>query len=360
MRLGNRMVRSSNLLSLGLVLLLAGMAWADQVVMKNGDRVTGEIVKKDGESLVIKSAHFGTITLPWADVETVNAEKPLNVVLLDGETLKTTLSTTDGKVALHAPGGTQTVPPAEVVAIRDEAEQAKYERFLHPGLLDLWTVTGSLNLAGAKGNAETFTMTTPFAFSRISNSSKTTAYFNSIRSSATFDGENEQTAQAVRGGWGYSRDLTKKVFLNVFNDYEYDKFQSLDLRTVFGGGAGYNVWKGERGALSLLGGAAWNREKFDPTPEPAFVRNSAEAYWGNDFAYRLNSRTSLNQSFRMFNNLSEGGEYRVNFDSGITTTLTKWLVWNISLSDRYLSDPVPGRKANDLLYSTGLGFTFAR
>lgn len=355
-----RLALPGNLILLGLLLLSAAMAFADQVVMKNGDRVTGEIVKKDGDSLVIKSTHFGVVTLPWAEVESVNAEKPLNVVLLDGETLKATLSTKEGKVAVETPGATQAVPAAEVVTIRDEAEQAKYERFLRPGLLDLWTVTGSLNIAGAQGNAETLTITTPFVFARVSSTSKTTAYFNSIRSSATFDGNNEQTAEAVRGGWAYSRDLSKKIFLNAFNDYEYDKFQSLDLRTVFGGGAGYNVWKGERGALSLLGGGAWNREKFDPAPDPAFVRNSAEAYWGNDFAYKLNSHTSLNQSFRMFNNLSEGGEYRMNFDTGVTTALTKWLVWNISLSDRYLSNPVPGRQANDLLYSTGLGFTFAR
>lgn len=360
MRLRSLLSHSGNILLLGLLLLSNATAWADQVAMKNGDRVTGEIIKKDGESLQIKSAHFGTITLPWAEVESVNAEKPLNVVLLDGETLKATLTTTDGKVAVQAPGATQTVPPAEVVALRDDAEQAKYERFLHPGLLDLWTITGGLNLAGAKGNAETLTMTTPIVFSRISNSSKTSAYFNSIRSSATIDGNNEQTAQAVRGGWGYDRDVNKKLFVNIFNDYEYDKFQSLDLRTVFGGGLGYNLWKGERGALSLVGGGAWNREKFDPAPDPTFVRNSAEAYWGNDLAYKMNSRTSLTQSFRMFNNLSETGEYRMNFDTGINTSLTKWLVWNISLSDRYLSDAVPGRKANDLLYSTGLGFTFAR
>jgi len=30
------------------------------------------------------------------------------------------------------------------------------------------------------------------------------------------------------------------------------------------------------------------------------------------------------------------------------------------LSDRYLSNPVPGRKSNDWLYTTGLGITLAR
>ena len=106
-------------------------------------------------------------------------------------------------------------------------------------MLDLWTINGSFGIAGAKGNAKTSTLTTPFNFARISNTSKTTAYFNSIRSTATVNNVSAQTAEAVRGGWAYSHNITKKIFGNVFNDYEYDKFQSLDLRVVAGGGAGY-------------------------------------------------------------------------------------------------------------------------
>lgn len=34
---------------------LIGVAWADQVSLKNGDRVTGKIQKKDGASLTIKT-----------------------------------------------------------------------------------------------------------------------------------------------------------------------------------------------------------------------------------------------------------------------------------------------------------------
>lgn len=341
--------------------LLASSAWAaDEVRMKNGDRVTGEIIKKDGDTLTIKSVHFGTVTLPWAEIETVKTEQTLNVQLEDGNTVQATISGTDGSLQVAAPAQTLNVPQTDVVAIRNTEEQQKYERFLHPGILDLWTVSGSLNIAGAKGNAETFTFTTPFTFSRISNTSKTTAYFNSIRASARIDDVSEETAQAVRGGWAYSRNVSSRMFLNTFNDYEYDKFQALDLRVVLGGGAGFHAWKSDRGQLDLQAGAAWNREKFDPAPDPAFVRNSAEAYWGNDFQFKLNSRTSITQAFRMFNNLSETGDYRMNFDAGATTRLTSWLTWSVALSDRYLSNPVPGRKANDILYTTGLGFTFSR
>ncbi|MEO7651953.1 MAG: DUF481 domain-containing protein, partial [Bryobacteraceae bacterium] len=70
------------------------------------------------------------------------------------------------------------------------------------------------------------------------------------------------TAKAVRGGWGYSRNICKRVFATVFNDYEYDAFQSLDLRMVLGGGLAYQVWNRESTRLALVGGVAWNRETF--------------------------------------------------------------------------------------------------
>jgi putative salt-induced outer membrane protein YdiY len=256
-----------------------------------------------------------------------------------------------------------------VVALRNPAEQKAYERLLNPGWLSLWTVTGSFGIAGTRGNASTSTFTTPITAARTTRSDKTTVYFNAIRATAsvrsTVNGVTSDassvTAQAVRGGWAYSRNLKPRLFWNVFNDYEYDRFQNLDLRTVLGSGLGYQLWKSERGRLDLVGGAAWNREKFDPVrPLLPFVRNSAEAYWGDDFVYSLSSRVNLTQSYRMFNNLSNTGEFRQNFDAGLTAKLTSWLTWNAALSSRYLSNPVPGRKNNDFLYTTGLGFVISK
>ena len=340
---------------------LLSTASADQIVLKDGDRITGEVIKKDADKVSIKSKNFGEVTLKWDDIATIKTDQPLNVVLSGDRTIRGNLETQGGRIQVDAPGATQTVAPGDVVALRNEAQQRAYERFMNPGFLDLWQVTGSLNLTGSRGNARTSTLVTPFSFVRTSNTSRTTAYFNSIRSTATVDGVSAKTAQAVRGGWAYNRNITKKLFYTGFNDYEYDIFQALDLRVVLGGGLGYSLWTGENGHFALVGGAAWNRESFSPAaPATPFTRNSAEAYWGNDFNFKLNTRTTLVQTFRMFNNLSNTGEYRINFDTGATTVLFKWLIWNIALSDRYLTNPAPGRKSNDFLYSTGFGFTFAR
>lgn len=228
----------------------------------------------------MQSKNFGTVTLKWDDIETVRSDQPLNVVLPDNLTVKANIETQNGRIQVAAPGAPRNVTPSEIVALRNDAEQRAFDRLRNPGILDLWTMAGSLNFAGAKGNAETSTLTTPINFLRASNTSRTTAYFNSIRSTATIDGISAKTAQAVRGGWGYNRNLRKKVFANAFNDYEYDAFQSLDLRAVFGGGLGYQAWAGESGRLAVVGGVAWNHEKFSPASSAAFTRNSAEAYWG--------------------------------------------------------------------------------
>ncbi len=343
------------------IFLFACAAFADQITMKDGDHITGAIVKKDGDTITVKSKNFGTVTLKWADVATVKSDQPLNITLAGGKTVKANIETQGDRIQVAAPGGPQAVDPKDVVTLRDEAEERTYQKYLHPRLLDLWTVTGSLNLAGTKGNAQTSTLTTPINFVRASNTTRTTAYFNSISSSAKINGVDSSTAKAVRGGWAYDRNLVKKIFANAFNDYEYDKFQSLDLRVVIGGGLGYRIWSHDASLLSVVAGIDWSRAAFGASgSSAAFTRNSAEAFWGDDFNYKISARSSFVETFRMFDNLSGSGQYRVNADAGATTQLTKWLNWNVSLSDRYLSDPPLGRKKNDFLYSTGLGFSWAR
>jgi hypothetical protein len=58
--------------------------------------------------------------------------------------------------------------------------------------------------------------------------------------------------------------------------------------------------------------------------------------------------------------LSESGEYRLQFDTALVTQLYRWIGWQISLSDRFLSNPIPGVRKNDLLLTTGLRFNVGR
>ncbi len=333
-----------------------GVLGADQVVLKNGDRVTGSIVKKDAKQITIQTDMFGLVSTAWDQVASIVADKPLNVVLPDGKTVLGTLRESAGKVEIASAGATISVAPQEITTIRNPAEQKAFERLLQPGWRDLWAGGGIVGFAGTSGNAKTTTFTTGLTAARITRTDKTSIYFNTIKASALINNKNAGTAEAVRGGLGYSRNLKPRLFANVFNDYEYDKFQNLDLRTVFGGGLGYKAIKSDRMTLDLLGGGAFNYSRFN-TP---LIRKTGEFYWGDDFTFKLNASTSLFQTYRMFNDLKSPGTYRINFDLGATTKISKYLVWNVAISDRYLTNPAPGRKTNDLLYTTGLGIAFAR
>ncbi len=344
-------------LSTGLLFaVLAPVLGADQVILSNGDRVTGKLVKKDGDNLIVKTDLMGEVTIPWKSVESVSSQDPLTVVLTTGTSLYGKLNIEEKKLEVATAAATESVPVSDLVAIRDKETQRQHERLENPGLFDLWEGYIDLGLSGARGNARTTVFTTAANATRTTRTDKTVAHFHQIYSSALVEGTSATTAQAIRGGWSYNKNVSPRLFLNLFNDYEYDRFQNLDLRFVLGGGVGYIAIKDDRKRLDLLGGAAYNREEFS-TPE---VRNSAEGYWGDDFNYNLSNVTQFQQRFRMFHNLSDPGSYRVNFDLSLATQLTKWLSWHLSLSDRFLSNPVLGRQRNDVLYTTGLRFKFAR
>lgn len=336
--------------------MLPWLLMADQVRLKNGDSITGAIVKKDGDKLTLKSEFLGEITLPWSAITSIRSDHPLFVALPGGQDVSGNLATEGNNIAVTSPSTRATVPLAEVSTIRDETEQRKFERLQAPGWLELWAGYFDLGLALTRGNARTTTLATAFNAARVTRTDKTSVYFNQIDSSATINGKNGTTASAVRGGLAYDHNLKPRLFVNAFNDYEHDRFQNLDLRFVLGGGIGFHVIKGERLKLDLPVGADYDRENFNNNP----TRNSIEAYWGDDLNYKVSGATALTQSARMFNNLSNGGEYRVNFDLGSSTTLRKWLSWQVTASDRFLSNPAFGRQRNDLLLTTGFRVSFAR
>lgn len=330
--------------------------WADQVVMKNGDRITGDIVKQDGKSITIKTANFDVVNAPWDRVVSIQSDLPLTVELKDGKTVAGALSTREGQVEIAGKDAKVNVAPDQIAAIRNADEQRIHEQLQAPGIGQLWSGIFNLGWAGTSGNAKTLTFTISTNADRVTRTDKTSVYFKLIKASALVNGVNSDTAEAVRGGIAYDHNLSSRLFLNVFNDYDYDRFQNLDLRFVLGGGLGYHAIKTERSTLDLLAGAAYNRSDFS-TQE---TTDSAELFWGDEYRFKMNDSTSFTQSFRMFNNLTNTGEYRINADIGLTTKLKRWLNWTVSLSDRYVTNPAPGRKTNDWLYATGLGITFGQ
>jgi hypothetical protein len=330
--------------------------YGDRLTLTNGDSISGSIIKKDADILTFKSPVFGEITIPWKAVASLTADDPVTVEMPGGELVAGKIVTSEGVLEVMAPAGTTKLPLAEVAALRNAEMQREYERRLHPNWFSLWAGNVDLAYALARGNARTDTFTAAMAASRVTRNDRTSAYYSQIYATGRFDGLVRQTAEAIRAGWSYDRNLTPRVFANFINDYEYDAFQDLDLRFIAGGGLGFIVYKTDTARFDLLGGADYQREKF----ATGLTRSSAEIFGGNDWVLKVAGPTSLTQAFRFFANATRTGEYRIRFDLTATTAIRKWIGWNVTIGDRMLSDPLPGRQRNDLIVTTGLRFIFER
>ena len=334
--------------------LLSSLLLADQLVMKNGDRLSGTIVKSDDKKLVIKTEYADEVTVQWSAVQEMNSAEPLHVGLKNGQTLVGPVTSADGNLSVTTNTGKVETPKDSVSVIRNDAEQTAYDKSLNPGWGEGWTGGANFGFALTRGNSQTKNLALAFNANRKSPHDKLSLYANSVFATNDAPGATPNTsADAKQGGIRYDHDVTPRLFGFVNGDFQSDALQTLNLRTVFGGGLGFHAIKREATTLDLLGGANYTHESYD-----AFSRNLAAVTLGEEFMHNIHKSTVLTQTFYFYPDLSQTGEYRGTFNFGTVTKISKWLGWQNSFGDIYVSNPPNGKKQNDILLTTGLNVSF--
>jgi len=357
---------------LGFSLMAVG-APADQVVLKNGDRLSGKIVAGDGKTLLLKSDFAGDVTIRWDAITQIESSGNINITLRDGTRLSGKITTEDGKfVVAGAPAAATPAIAAKeaITAVRNDAEQHSFdvrtERMAHPRFNYFWSGTLDTGLALTRGNSETANFTLAARAVRETPRDKLTVYGDYIFADNSSVPPTVTTANALDAGLRGDLNIRPRVFVFALTDFQTNQLQHLDLRSVFGGGFGYHLVKTASTTFDIFAGITYDRDSFgaynvaNPAPPPVLllipssVQNSAEVVVGEEYDTKLSSRTSVTERFSFYPNLSHTGDYRFQLDSTISTEMKKWLSWQATLSDRYISYPPVGLKANDLLLSTGL------
>lgn len=340
---------------IGLVSLLCSTALADQINLKNGDRLTGTIIKLDGGKLTMKSDLVGEVNIQWSNIERVISDQPLYVTSKDGRVIIGTVTTSDGKIEIQtgAAGGVA-IAKDTIQLIRSKDAQAAYEAELARQHQAMWNGSTDAGLSATRGNADTLVISLGTQWARTTQNDKLSLYEAALFARNSTSGVSITTAEAIRGGVRYDRNINPRLFAFVLTDLERDKFQQLDLRIVPGGGLSYHARKTDKMRLDLFAGGSLNREKFST----GLTRSSAEALFGEELSYKLSGTASLKQRAVIFPNLLDFGKYRFTFDLTGVTKLTKQLGLQATISDRYQSNPLPGIKKNDLLLTTGIRVTF--
>jgi hypothetical protein len=335
------------------------MLFADQVSFKNGDRLTGSIVKSDSKGVVIMTEIAGVLTVQWPQIQELRSDQRLHVGLADRRTLVGKVISREGKFEIHTETNTTVEAPAEsVVVLRNDTEQLAYEKSQHQSLLQGWEggLDAGLNLT--RGNSDTKDILIAFRGVRKTDRDKLTLYVQTIYSTDDLStAQPHTTANENKGGARFDRNFTSRFFVFANADFMADALQDLNLRSVLGGGIGYHLIARERTTLDLFGGANFTRENYVEVK-----RSLAAGQPGEEFTKKLGKSTVLTQSLTFFPDLSNQGgsgiNYRTNFSFGTVTRINRWLGWENNMSDTYVTNPPVGKKQNEFVFTSGLNLAF--
>ena len=336
----------------------------DQVTLKNGDRLSGSVVKSDGKTLLLHTDAAGDVTIQFDSISEIKTDQQEHVELKGGKTAVGPVSTSNGNLEVATTSGTIEASPADLKVMRNEAEQTAYEKSLHPGLMHGWNGGVNLGFSLAHGNSETENLAVGFTAVHPTEHDKITMYATAIYTTNQL-ADPSTVANLEQGGIRYDHDLTRRLFAFVAADFMADALQGLNLRSVGSVGLGFHAIKNDRTVLDFLFGGNFTDENYTETLPIVFppttqkvIHNFGGLTLGEEFDRKLGKTTVLTETLGLFPNLTDTGQYRGTFNLGTVTKINKWLGWQNQFGDIYVSNPPMGTKKNDVLFTTGLNISF--
>ncbi len=321
----------------------------DVVILKNGDRVTGEIKSLDRGKMSLSTDHMGTIQIEWVEVAQVTSQWVFEV---ETETGLRTIGTL--------------APAAEPEMIQILGEDSR--KTLNQTSVVKMTQLEAGFLARLEGYVDL-----GFSFARANRATEWTLgaevkSHNAIRQiranlSSLFSDRKDvesNTRNVLNLDW--TRFFSNRWLATGLGRFTQNQELDLDLRSTFGGTVGRHLLHSNKSTFILNGGAVFTREKFtvDDPDDPASIANSIEAL--AIVQYQLfnfgDPETDIVVSFSILPSLSDWGRFRMNFDTRIRYELFKDFFWSVSAYDQYDSRPPEGTERNDFGVNTSVGWSF--
>ena len=300
---------------------IAGNCLADEVRLKNGDKLTGHVVRMEEEKLVLKTSYAGEITIVWKEVGSVMADDPVKVVLKDETALEgNTASIEDGKMKLDT--GKLESPAsfslADVKAINPEPVKPV-------------KITARVNARVINQRGNTIKDDYFFDGEFVARTEKNRYTLGGELANERADGETTSENWLAYGN--YSHFLDEKWFLYANTLLEHDKFKDLNLRTTLGAGGGYQIFETPLLNLSISAGVAMVDENFDVAEDNDYPAGSwsvnYDQYFFEKFVQLFHTQTgyvSLEDAKDWFLKTRTG--FRFPLYKGFTATLQYNFDWD--------------------------------
>lgn len=319
-----------------ILLVNPSAADADVVVLKNGDRITGRIIKMENERLHIEPPYADIVKIKWDDVQSLTSDRPMSV-LLYGEVDQPDIAgkRKADRIFLHTLGEDGPIRLADVRAINLTEEDYRGYVSLGGNQTGGNTDVQALNLSG--------TLTYRKSEHRVILDGK----YNRAQAGGT------DTANNGAFNSRYDYLVGHRFFVGGFDLVEADQFQDLTVRNASGFVLGYDVLDREHHLLSIAAGPASVYQDF--TTEAPTITPSLTWMGRYQFLFRGDDIVLFHRH-QGFKDVGHGSATRVNADQGIRVTLIgNWHV-QFEYDLRYNSLPVTGRKTTDTNIIFGISY----
>ena len=366
-----RIVSTIGTFLLAALFMLPIAASADSITLKNGDHLTGTVNQLVGGKLTVTITYAGAVTITWDEVTSLKLDKPI-VMAKETKVGKhvdiskvdiTAVDRTSTGFVVTMASGSQPVPASDLTTLRSAADEQAYEASIRPNFLHGWSGAANLSIAITSGNSENTSIGTGVNLARPTKTDKTALYVNTVYSHDNVQGIT--TADSTNAGLRYDHNLNPKIFGFGTLDFATDSLQDLDLRTVAGGGGGWHAIAKPNRQLDVLGGVVWTHESYSaitsvsPTV-PAVTNSFAALDFGEQFTEKFGKSTMFTEQAYIFPDLKDTSQYRATVNAALSTKINSFFTWQTSFNDVCVTNPPTGTKDNDVVLTTGIGFTFTR
>jgi hypothetical protein len=323
----------------------------DVIIMKNGDRLTGE-VKGIASGVLYASLDYvdGTISIEWSKVARLESAQQFIVKTEDGSVHSGTISTAE----------TQSGEP--MISVTDESEKVVLLGRSRIVRLDetserFWQrFNGTINFGTtySKGNQSTqYNLSTETEYLRERWRAETN--FSSNLSSSSGDKPSTRNQLSFSARHLLPR---KNYFYSGLGTFLQSSEQGIQIQTNLGAGIGRYLKNTNRTSISLLAGLAWQSTAYKQSIVPIARQNIAAAMIAANVKAFKFKKTNLNISAIVFPAVSVPG--RVFFDTNATYYIKLFsnLSWNISFYGNWDNQPPANLPGSDYGTSSGLSWTF--
>jgi putative salt-induced outer membrane protein YdiY len=327
--------------------------------MKNGDVLTGKIVKKETDRVIFHTDYAGDIPILWSDVVSVTTDHPVQIVLLDGTSVQgmLTASTPGSAKVLNAKvrdePQRQEIPEEAVPEANFDLESTKY---LNPtpdltgeGMRWSGNITTGLTLTSGNSDTRQMRVDGETIARALQQRYTVSGYFNR----AEDHGHNTLFNSRINGK--YDHFFSKKWYGYANATFENDRFRDLRLRSTAGLGSGYQIFESPERNLSLEGGVNYIKEDYyeasdDQYPAVRWALRYDELFFTGKtrFFHEHEVLMGLKQSSQTLVFSKTGFRFPLIFNFNATAQYN--LNWD--------SSPAEGRKREDatLLFTLGYGW----